>query len=97
AGPAGPATPQVGYLGADLAQAADGSWQVERVMPGESSDPRARSPLSGPGAAVPAGATLLEVDGQPVDPAAGPGPLLGGAARQPVELTVSDGKRRRRV
>jgi tricorn protease len=97
AGPAGPATPQVGYLGADLAQAADGSWQVERVLPGESSDPRARSPLSGPGAAVPAGATLLEVDGQPVDPAAGPGPLLVGAARKPVELTVSDGGRRRRV
>jgi tricorn protease len=97
AGPARPATPQVGYLGADLAQAADGSWQVERVLPGESSDPRARSPLSGPGAAVPAGAALLEVDGQPVDPAAGPGPLLVGAARKPVELTVSDGGRRRRV
>jgi tricorn protease len=91
------ATPPVGYLGADLAQAADGSWQVERVLPGESSDPRARSPLSGPGAAVPAGATLLEVDGQPVSPAAGPGPLLVGAARKPVELTVSDGGGRRRV
>jgi tricorn protease len=95
--PAGPATPQVGYLGADLAQGADGSWQVARVLPGESSDPRARSPLSGPGAAVPAGTTLLEVDGQPVDPAAGPGPLLVGAARKPVELTVSEGGRRRRV
>jgi tricorn protease len=46
---------------------------------------------------VPAGATLLEVDGQPVDPATGPGPLLVGAARKPVELTVSDGERRRRV
>src|SRR4249920_104179 len=73
-----PASPPVGYLGADLAQAADGSWQVERVLPGESSDPRARSPLSGPGAAVPAGAALLEVDGQPVDPATGPGTLLMG-------------------
>jgi tricorn protease len=92
-----PASPPVGYLGADLAPATDGSWQVERVLPGESSDPRARSPLSGPGAAVPAGATLLEVDGQPVDPVAGPGPLLVGAARKPVELTVSDGRARRRV
>ncbi len=90
-GPASP--PPVGQLGADLAQAADGSWQVERVLPGESSDPRARSPLAGPGAAVPAGATLLEVDGQPVDPAAGPGPLLVGAARKPVEVTVSNGGR----
>ena len=96
--PAGPASPPpVGFLGADLGQAADGSWRVERVLPGESSDPRARSPLSGPGAAVPAGATLLEVDGQAIDPAAGPGPLLVGAARKPVELTVSDGDRRRRV
>jgi tricorn protease len=97
AGPAGPASPPVGYLGADLGQAADGSWLVERVLPGESSDPRARSPLSGPGAAVPAGVTLLEVDGQPVDPAVGPGPLLVGAARKPVEITVSDGGQRRRV
>src|SRR5262249_45535247 len=95
AGRRGAAPPQVGYLGADLAQAADGSWQVERVLPGESSDPRARSPLSGPGAAVPAGATLLEVDGQPVDAATGPGPLLVGAARKPGGLTVSGGGRRR--
>jgi tricorn protease len=96
--PAGePASPPVGYLGADLVQAADGSWQVARVLPGESSDPRARSPLSGPGAAVAPGATLLAVDGQPVDPAAGPGPLLVGAARKPVELTVSEAGRQRRV
>jgi len=93
----GPASPPLGYLGADLGQAADGRWLVERVLPGESSDPRARSPLSGPGAAVPAGVTLLEVDGQPVDPALGPGPLLVGAARKPVEITVSDGGQRRRV
>jgi tricorn protease len=96
-GPSGPAPPALGHLGADLGQAADGRCLVERVVPGESSDPRARSPLSGPGAAVAAGATLLEVDGQPVDPAVGPGPLLVGAARKPVEITVSDGGRRRRV
>jgi len=96
-GPSGPASPPLGYLGADLGQAADGRWLVERVLPGESSDPRARSPLAGPGAAVPAGVTLLEVDGQPVDPAVGPGPLLVGAARKPVEITVSDGEQRRRV
>jgi tricorn protease len=92
-----PDPPPVGYLGADLAQAADGSWQVARILPGESSDPRARSPLTAPGAAVAPGATLLAVDGQPVDPAAGPGPLLVGAARKPVELTVSEAGRQRRV
>jgi tricorn protease len=92
-----PDPPPVGHLGADLAQAADGSWQVARILPGESSDPRARSPLTAPGAAVAPGATLLAVDGQPVDPAAGPGPLLVGAARKPVELTVSEAGQQRRV
>jgi tricorn protease len=86
-----PASPPVGLLGADLAQAADGSWLITRVLPGESSDPRARSPLSAPGVAIGAGTTVLRVDGQPVDPGAGPGPLLVGAARKPVELTVADG------
>jgi tricorn protease len=37
------------------------------------------------------------VDGQPVDPAAGPGPLLVGAARKPVELTVAAGGQSRRL
>jgi tricorn protease len=90
--------PQVGHLGADLAQAPDGSWRVARVLPGESSDPRARSPLAAPGAGIEPGATLLAVDGQPVDPATGPGPLLVGAGGKPVELTVAaDGREPRRV
>jgi tricorn protease len=97
-GTGGPASPPVAYLGADLTQAADGGWQVARVLPGESSDPRARSPLSAPGAAVSAGVSVLAVDGQAVDPASGPAPLLLGAARKPVELTVADsGGQARRV
>jgi tricorn protease len=86
-----------GLLGADLEQAANGSWQVRRVLPGESSDPRARSPLAAAGAVVEPGTVLLAVDGQPVDPALGPGPLLSGAARKPVELTLSAGPGERRV
>jgi tricorn protease len=83
---------QVGLLGADLAPGPDGSWRVTRVVPGESSDPRARSPLATPGVNVQPGDAVLAVDGRPVDPAAGPGPLLVGAAGKPVELTVaSDG------
>jgi tricorn protease len=78
----------VGLLGADLAPGPDGAWQVTRVVPGESSDPRARSPLSAPGAAIEAGDAILAVDGQRVDPATGPGPLLVGAAGKPVELTI---------
>jgi len=80
-----------GLLGADLARDPDGSWRIARVLPGESSDPRARSPLAAPGTAVQPGDILLAVDGRPVDPQAGPGPLLIGAAGKPVELTVATG------
>jgi len=77
----------VGLLGADLELAGDGSWRVARVIPGESSDPRARSPLAAPGVGIGPGDALLAVDGQRVG-AAGPGPLLAGAAGKPVELTI---------
>jgi tricorn protease len=79
----------VGLLGADLERGENGGWRIARVLPGESSDPRARSPLAAPGAVVRPGDVLLAVDGQPVDPVTGPGPLLVGAAGVPVELTVS--------
>ncbi|NYI06673.1 S41 family peptidase [Allostreptomyces psammosilenae] len=78
----------VGLLGADLRADGDGRWRVERVLPGESSDPRARSPLAAPGVAVRAGDELVAVDGRPVDPLTGPAPLLAGKAGKPVELTV---------
>ena len=78
----------VGLLGADLSRDGSGRWVVDRVLPGESSDPRARSPLAAPGAAVSPGDELVAVDGQPVDPARGPWPLLAGTAGKPVELEV---------
>jgi len=83
-----PKHPPVGQLGADLSRDAAGRWLVDRVLPGESSDPRARSPLAAPGAAIHPGDALVAVDGQPVDPVRGPWPLLAGTAGQPVELTV---------
>ncbi|MFB9431236.1 PDZ domain-containing protein [Streptoalloteichus tenebrarius] len=88
-----------GLLGADLERAEDGSWRVARVLPGESSDPDARSPLAAPGVGVRAGDVLLAVNGRPVDPLRGPGPLLAGTAGKPVELTVrpADGGATRRV
>jgi tricorn protease len=82
---------ELGKLGADLSQDADGAWRVDRVLPGESSDPLARSPLAAPGAGVRTGDVLVAVDGQPVDPVHGPAPLLADAAGKPVELTVRSG------
>jgi tricorn protease len=77
----------VGLLGADLARDGEAQWKVARVLPGESSDPRARSPLATPGAQVGPGDALIAVDGQLLD-GAGPAPLLVGAAGKAVELTI---------
>ena len=58
------------------------------MLPGESSDPRARSPLTAPGVNIRPGEALRAVDGQTVDPRP-PGPLLVGSAAVPVELALS--------
>ncbi|HEY7594858.1 MAG TPA: PDZ domain-containing protein [Actinophytocola sp.] len=79
---------RIGLLGADLAPDGDGVWRVTRILPGESSDPRARSPLRAPGVAVRAGDAILAVDGRPVPAESGPGPLLAGTADKPVELRI---------
>jgi tricorn protease len=79
----------VGKLGADLARDADGQWRVTRILPGESSDPRARSPLRALGARIREGDAILAVDSRPVTADAGPAALLAGTAGKPVELTVA--------
>ncbi|HEY6495331.1 MAG TPA: S41 family peptidase [Trebonia sp.] len=75
-------------LGADVVRGPDGRWVVERVLPGESSDPRARSPFAAPGVAVREGDEILAVDGLPLDPVHGPWPALAGTHGKPVELTI---------
>ena len=85
-----------GLLGADLEPADDG-WRVVRVLPPETSDPAARSPLSSPGVDVRAGDVIVEVGGQPVDRQLGPALLLVGRAGELVELTVQSGEEVRRV
>jgi tricorn protease len=85
-----------GLLGADLEPVDDG-WRVARVLPPETSDPAARSPLSSPGVDVRAGDVIVEVGGQPVDPQLGPAPLLVGRAGELVELTVRSAEETRRV
>ncbi|MFI8948305.1 S41 family peptidase [Streptomyces sp. NPDC053750] len=73
-----------GLLGANFV-CRDGRWLVKRILPGDSSDSRARSPLAGTG--IREGAVLTHVDGRPVDPVLGPYPLLAGAGGTTVELT----------
>ena len=63
----------------------DGRWTLARILPGDSSDSKARSPLAGTG--IREGAVLTHVDGRPVDPVTGPYPLLAGAGGTTVELT----------
>ncbi|GAB2882589.1 S41 family peptidase [Streptomyces deserti] len=75
-----------GLLGANFVHR-DGGWMVKRILPGESSDSKARSPLAGTG--IREGAILTHVDGRPVDPVAGPYPLLAGSGGTTVELTFA--------
>ncbi len=88
---------RLGFLGADLERGDDGTWQVSRVLPGESSDGRARSPLAAPGVAARGGDVVVSVDGVPVDPDLGPAPALVGAAQRPVALELERGGVRRTV
>lgn len=81
--------PRQGLLGADISRHPDGSWRVDRILPSETSDPEARAPLAAPGVAVRAGDAVVAVNGVPVDPVTGPGPLLVGTAGKAVELTIS--------
>jgi tricorn protease len=73
-----------GLLGANFVRR-DRGWTVKRILLGDSSDSKARSPLAGTG--IREGAVLTHVDGRPVDPDTGPYPLLAGAGGTTVELT----------
>ncbi|WP_327375922.1 S41 family peptidase [Streptomyces sp. NBC_01216] len=74
----------MGLLGANLVRRDEG-WTVKRILPGDSSDSKARSPLAGTG--IREGAVLTHVDGRPVDPVCGPYPLLSSCGGTTVELT----------
>lgn len=80
----------IGLLGANFTHAQDGSWVVSRILPGESSDSKARSPLAGTG--IREGSALTHVDGRPIDPVTGPAPLLAAAGGTTVELTFASGE-----
>jgi tricorn protease len=94
-GPARSHPPQ-GLLAADVRRTQDGRWLIERVLPGESSDPRARAPLAAHG--VQRDDELIEIAGRRVDPDIGPLPLLAGTGGRTIEVTLkaaADGAIRR--
>ncbi|MGW1890214.1 S41 family peptidase [Streptomyces sp. NPDC002004] len=76
----------IGLLGANLVRRGD-HWVVKRILPGDSSDSKARSPLAGTG--IREGAALTHIDGRRVDPVTGPYPLLAAAGGTTVELTFA--------
>ncbi len=79
-----------GLLGVDLEF--DGqTWKLARIVPGEASERRARSPLTAPGVGAKAGDAILAVDGRATSRTRGPSSLLVGSADKPVELTLAPG------
>src|SRR5699024_10687021 len=83
-----------GYLGADLEQR-EGRWVITRILPGDSSDPAAHSPLLAPGVAAEIGDAIVRIDGREVGDE-GVDPLLIGSADRPTELVLErDGSQRR--
>ncbi|MDN5821051.1 MAG: PDZ domain-containing protein, partial [Brachybacterium sp.] len=84
------------HLGADL-ELRDGQWVITRILPGDSSDPDARSPLLAPGVAAEVGDAIVRVDGRPMGEAGtGVQGQLVGAADKPTELVLErDGVERR--
>lgn len=94
--PRGEAEDAVAHLGIDVDRDEDGVVVVRRILPGEASDPTARSPLRAAGVDAREGDRILAVDGRPT---AGTslGALLTGRAGTPTELTLEREGRRRRV
>lgn len=85
--PPGDQSRKLGLLGADLSRVDDG-WRIDRILPGESSDPDARSPLRAAGVGARVGDLITAVNGRAVDPQFGPVADLVGAAEQPTELVL---------
>lgn len=83
----GDQTRRLGLLGVDMSPVDDG-WRIDRILPGESSDPAAHSPLRAAGVGALEGDVIVAVDGTPTDLTFGPANHLVGAAGKPVELIL---------
>lgn len=89
--------PPVGWLGAEFHRNAKRELVIDRILPGESSDPHARSPLRAAGIGAQPGDIIVAIDGRPTSEAAHVGALLVGSAEKVVELTLVRGRMKRRV
>jgi tricorn protease len=87
-GPTRPERP-LGLLAVDVHRENTGKWVIDRVLPGESSDPRARAPLAAHG--VQPGDEIVEIAGRVPDPLHGPLPLLAGTGGTTIELVLRSG------
>jgi tricorn protease len=81
-----PPAQRIGHLGADLGRDGDGRWRITGLPTAEPSVPGSRSPLEPVGAQV--GDVVESIDGRPVDPVTGPGPLLVGSSGKVVEVVL---------
>lgn len=92
--------PQValGQLAAELRLVpADESWEIVRIVQGDSWDASADSPLRAVGVEARVGERIVAVNGQPVSHTRPPQALLVNQAGCKVELTLADGDQQRRV
>lgn len=89
--------PRVGWLGAEFRRNSKRELVISRILPGEPSDPAARSPLRAAGIGAEVGDIIVAIDGRPTSEAAHIGELLLGSAEKVVELTIARGRLKRRV
>lgn len=89
--------PGTGWLGAEFGRNAKGEVTIARILPGESSDPSARSPLRAAGVGARPGDVVVAIDGRPTSEVPDIGALLQGAADKVVELSLVRGRMKRRV
>jgi tricorn protease len=80
----------LGYLGADVELAADGtSYVITRIVRGDAWDAAADSPLNAVGVEAKVGERILAINGQPVSRERPPQALLVHQAGTKVELTLA--------
>ncbi len=89
--------PRLGWLGAEFSRTSKNELKIERVLPGESSDPSARSPLLAAGVGARPGDVIAAINGCSTAEVPDVGALLENTAGKVVELTLVRRRMKRRV